>query len=116
MPKGVYKKSPEHIKKIIENFRPYWGKDNPFKGQHHTPETKAKLAIVAKTMIIPHHINLNHEDDTPSNRLTCSGRLHALVHKRAYLYLVQTGQIEQYLKWFESQQYQREGEIWKRNS
>ena len=117
MPKGVYKKSAEHIQKLLPNLKKYMGRqgiESPSYGTHHSKEMKTRLAVIAKTIVIRHHINLKHSDDTPTNLIRCSGRLHSLVHKRAYQYLVETAQIQQYIKWFESQQFKQEGEIWDR--
>lgn len=48
-----------------------------------------------------HHIDLNHANTEKSNILLLTGSKHSSLHSRAYNYLVETGQVEEYIKWFD---------------
>lgn len=58
MPKGIYKKTKEHIEKIAQSKKdkPSWnkglhiniGEKNPFWGKHHTKESKKKMSDANK--------------------------------------------------------------------
>jgi hypothetical protein len=47
-----------------------------------------------------HHIDLNTKNNKKKNIMILTKSLHSYLHKRAYKYLVITGQIQKYIKWF----------------
>ena len=51
-------------------------------------------------LINKHHIDLNHNNDIPSNRLYLIDGMHQRIHHSAYNYLVKIGLITPYIKWF----------------
>ena len=53
---------------------------------------------------IVHHKDTDKRNNAPRNLFLCSNHgEHAKLHKFSYDYLVHTGQIENYLKWFKEQ-------------
>ena len=53
-----------------------------------------------KNLIHEHHIDLNQIDSRPINVLYLSSSVHGSLHKKAYDYLVKSGLIKQYIRWF----------------
>jgi len=53
-----------------------------------------------KRMICEHHIDLNHKNDSKSNKIRLIYPIHSKMHNRAYKYLVKIGLIKQYIKYF----------------
>lgn len=51
-------------------------------------------------LINKHHIDLNHNNDIPCNRLYLIDGMHQRIHRSAYNYLVKIGLITPYIKWF----------------
>ncbi len=47
-----------------------------------------------------HHIDLDTKNNEKSNMFVLTNSKHASLHKRGYHYLVKTGQIHDYIKWF----------------
>ena len=58
-----------------------------------------RIGVKADT-IIEHHIDLNHKNNRKNNKLKMTQSIHGSLHKRAYDYLVDIGQIRKYIKWF----------------
>ena len=55
---------------------------------------------VSGNKIVKHHKDLNRKNNTMGNILSLRHKTHTSLHSRAYRYLVTTGQIEEYIKWF----------------
>lgn len=93
----AYKK---YMSKIMKGRATKWlkGKPSNSKGHHLTEEHKNKL----RTAIQKHHIDLNKENNKKRNLLYLSPKIHQYLHKWAYRYLVEIGQIKAYMKWFEN--------------
>jgi hypothetical protein len=51
-------------------------------------------------LINKHHIDLNHNNDIPTNRLYLIDGMHQKIHHSAYRYLVKIGLIKKYIRWF----------------
>ena len=47
-----------------------------------------------------HHIDLNKDNNEPSNKLILSNSNHQKLHRLSYNYLVEIGLIESYVNWF----------------
>lgn len=58
-----------------------------------------RINLTGKT-IIQHHIDLNPKNNIKRNKLKLTQSVHMKLHQRAYKFLVKTGQIDNYLKWF----------------
>jgi|GEM_PF-4496346 len=58
----------------------------------------ARLKI--STTLARHHIDLNHKNNHGSNILMLTNSNHARLHRLSYNYLVETGQILEYIEWF----------------
>jgi len=68
-----------------------------FKKGHKAP---FKGKGVRKNQICKHHIDLDQYNNHPDNLLFLLNWFHQSLHKRSYDYLVKTGQINKYIKWF----------------
>jgi hypothetical protein len=58
------------------------------------------VAEFRRTRIITHHIDLDHSNDLPSNKLRLTQSQHSMIHQRAYYYLVKLDKINEYVEWF----------------
>lgn len=94
----------QSIETRLKKQRAMTGTGNYFYGKHHTAETKQKIKQseyhLNKNTIITHHIDLNKNNNSPSNKLKISQSLHTSLHHRAYNYLVRKGMIKKYIRWF----------------
>ncbi len=52
--------------------------------------------------IITHHIDLDTNNNRRDNKLKLTNSLHGLIHRIAYHYIVEKGDIKNYIKWFKS--------------
>lgn len=68
-------------------------------GKTRKGKPSGKITITGKT-IIEHHIDLNKSNNKKKNKLMINQSNHAKLHQWAYKYLVKTGQIKKYIKWF----------------
>jgi len=66
-------------------------------GKKLTKKTKNKI----KSTIHKHHIDLNHKNNKETNFLFLKSSKHIKLHYQGYRYLVKTGQIKKYIKWFD---------------
>jgi len=84
------------------------------KGISHTEISKKKIAQSHLGMKCPlktikklknslhrHHIDLDRNNNKEENILVLSNSKHGLIHRFGYHYLVETGQILDYIKWFQ---------------
>jgi len=83
----------------------YTGKNNPFYGKKHSKKTKKRLSkshtgLIMKDKPCEHHIDLNRNNNEESNKLNLTNSKHQKLHRYAYHYLVETGKIDEYIKWF----------------
>ncbi len=67
----------EKIRKTIKRLYAEGKITSPFKGKHHSEETKEKI----RNTLNIHHINGNHEDNRPLNRMKLSNGEHNKVTK-----------------------------------
>jgi hypothetical protein len=65
-------------------------------GKKHSLKTLKKL----KNTLHRHHVDLNTENNKPSNILILSNSKHGRLHRYGYHYLVKTGQVRKYIRWF----------------
>lgn len=78
MTSGIYNHKPhskETIIKIKENH-----KGGPQKGHIVLLKTKEKIKKSCKNAIVIYHINGNHFDNRPKNRMIVTPREHAIIH------------------------------------
>lgn len=54
-----------------------------------------------KNTLHRHHVDLNHKNTKKSNIIILTASKHMKIHAKAYNYLVETGQITTYIKWFD---------------
>ena len=66
---------------------------------------KSKFPRITEKTIAKHHINRNRKDERKSNLMYLTIGKHRKLHARAYDYLVKTGKIKQYIKWFLKQNF-----------
>jgi hypothetical protein len=69
------------------------------KGKYLSKETKEKIRESCKNAIIVHHINGNHFDDRPENRMLVTPKEHAQIHImqgdiRPYGYRISNNQLK----------------------
>lgn len=55
---------------------------------------------MTKNTLVKHHIDLNHKNKKKTNILRTTQNIHMKLHQWAYRYLVKTGQVSKYIKWF----------------
>jgi len=89
---------PELVQKMI----------NALKGKRCSPKGEFKkghkLSLKKRGLLInKHHINLDKFNNLNTNLLFLSNSDHNKMHKRAYDYLVLSGLIGDYIKWFNQQ-------------
>jgi hypothetical protein len=68
------------------------------KGQGNPNYNNHKLN---KNTVARHHINLNKKNNSSNNILFINISKHRTLHAKGYDYLVVTGQIRKYMKWFD---------------
>jgi len=61
-------------------------------------ENKKKMKK-ARTYAL-HHKDADRKNNSPDNLIYMLGKVHSSLHNNAYHYLAETGQVEDYLKWF----------------
>jgi hypothetical protein len=49
-------------------------------GYKHTEAEKEKIRIACKNCAVIHHINGNHEDNRPENRIILTPKEHTIIH------------------------------------
>jgi hypothetical protein len=86
-------KMKETLKGKFKNFIP---KKGFFKGHSYSIKGKGSKRF----LLNKHHLDLNVNNNHPSNLMFLLDGDHASLHKRAYDYLVTTGLIKNYIKWF----------------
>ena len=59
------------------------------------------IHFIKRNVKVKHHIDLDIDNNKKSNVLKLSQSRHAKMHSLAYKYLVETGQIKKYIKWFQ---------------
>ena len=93
-------KQKKYMSRIMKGKATKWlrGKPSNSKGHHLSEEHKNKL----RTTIQKHHIDLNKQNNKKRNILYLPPKIHQYLHKWAYRYLVEIGQIKLYTKWFEN--------------
>jgi len=79
------------------------GRKNPFYGKKHTKKTRKRLSKnhqgkKKSQLLCEHHIYLK-ENNSKTIKLTNSK--HHILHWKAYNYLVEINQIDDYIKWFD---------------
>jgi hypothetical protein len=65
-----------------------------------------KTALTGRTKT-RHHINLDRKNNKKTNILILQNKKHSALHSNAYRYLVKTGQVKKYIKWFLNCYYRR---------
>lgn len=56
--------------------------------------------VKLKNQIQKHHVDMNHNNIRKSNIMVLTDSQHRKIHAWGYNYLVETGQIKNYIKWF----------------
>jgi hypothetical protein len=75
-------------------------KNHYLKGKKMPIKTRKKISKTVRKSLQTHHIDLNIENNKKSNLLKLTIKHHRYLHLWAYKYLVDTGQIKKYIKWF----------------
>ena len=75
-------------------------KNHYLKGKKMSKVTKEKISKSVKKSLQTHHIDLDISNNNKNNLLKLSIKNHRHLHLWAYRYLVDTGQIKKYIKWF----------------
>ena len=82
------KKMPKHLKEKLRRI-------------HLGKKLTQKHKINLRLSIHKHHIDLNHKNTNEWNFLFLTSSKHIKLHYQGYRYLVETGQVRKYIKWFD---------------